>query len=80
MDLINYQIRLVRSQPSSSQFVHTFKTSHEVYEKYQTKIHGDSLDRCCESQFKRFLCNSPLQVLQYYVYILHMIKEEGMCI
>ncbi|XP_063589964.1 arginyl-tRNA--protein transferase 1-like isoform X1 [Penaeus indicus] len=55
------EIRLVRSQPSSSQFVHTFKTSHEVYEKYQTKIHGDSLDRCCESQFKRFLCNSPLQ-------------------
>ncbi|XP_047497509.1 arginyl-tRNA--protein transferase 1-like isoform X2 [Penaeus chinensis] len=56
------EIRLVRSQPSSSQFVHTFKTSHEVYEKYQTKIHGDSLDRCCESQFKRFLCNSPLQL------------------
>ncbi|XP_042885737.1 arginyl-tRNA--protein transferase 1-like isoform X2 [Penaeus japonicus] len=55
------EIRLVRSQPSSSQFVRTFKTSHEVYEKYQTKIHGDSLDRCCESQFKRFLCNSPLQ-------------------
>lgn len=55
------EVKLVRSQPSSDEFLQTFKTAHQVYEKYQINIHGDSPDRCSESQFKRFLCNSPLE-------------------
>ncbi|XP_071512224.1 arginyl-tRNA--protein transferase 1 isoform X2 [Panulirus ornatus] len=56
------EVKLVRSQPSSDEFLQTFKTAHQVYEKYQINIHGDSPDRCSESQFKRFLCNSPLEL------------------
>lgn len=34
-----------------------------MYQKYQITIHGDTAIKCNESQFKRFLCNSPLEVV-----------------
>ncbi|XP_042212147.1 arginyl-tRNA--protein transferase 1-like isoform X1 [Homarus americanus] len=58
------EVKLVRSQPSSAEFLRTFKTAHQVYERYQVNIHGDTPDRCSESQYKRFLCNSPLEPWQ----------------
>ena len=60
---LTLQVRLVRSQPGSAEFLQTFKKAHQVYQRYQITIHGDSADKCNESQFKRFLCNSPLEVV-----------------
>ncbi|XP_050695259.1 arginyl-tRNA--protein transferase 1-like isoform X1 [Eriocheir sinensis] len=58
------EVRLVRSQPSSAEFLQTFKKAHQVYQRYQITIHGDAADKCNESQYKRFLCNSPLEQWQ----------------
>ncbi|KAK8391328.1 hypothetical protein O3P69_017143 [Scylla paramamosain] len=58
----NLEVRLVRSQPSSAEFLQSFKKAHRLYQKYQITIHGDTADKCNESQFKRFLCNSPLEL------------------
>lgn len=55
------EVKLVRSQPSSEDFVRTFKSARQVYQKYQINIHGDNIEKCSEPQFKRFLCNSPLE-------------------
>ncbi|XP_045127346.1 arginyl-tRNA--protein transferase 1-like isoform X3 [Portunus trituberculatus] len=60
----NLEVRLVRSQPSSAEFLQSFKKAHQLYQKYQITIHGDTADKCNESQFKRFLCNSPLEPWQ----------------
>lgn len=60
---LTLQVRLVRSQPSSAEFLQSFKKAHQLYQKYQIAIHGDTADKCNESQFKRFLCNSPLEVV-----------------
>ncbi|KAK8391330.1 hypothetical protein O3P69_017143 [Scylla paramamosain] len=60
----NLEVRLVRSQPSSAEFLQSFKKAHRLYQKYQITIHGDTADKCNESQFKRFLCNSPLEPWQ----------------
>ncbi|XP_064121115.1 arginyl-tRNA--protein transferase 1-like [Macrobrachium nipponense] len=56
------EVKLVRSHPGSMGFVQTFGIAYKVYQKYQINIHGDSPDRCSESQFRRFLCNSPLEL------------------
>ncbi|KAK8736419.1 hypothetical protein OTU49_004992 [Cherax quadricarinatus] len=61
------EVKLVRSQPSSAEFQHTFKMAHQVYEMYQIKIHGDTPSKCSEPQFKRFLCNSPLEPWQPHI-------------
>lgn len=60
---LTLQVRLVRSQPSSAEFLQTFKKAHHVYQRYQITVHGDTADKCNESQYKRFLCNSPLEVV-----------------
>ena len=36
--------------------------AHAVYSKYQQKVHGDSPSQVKPSAYKRFLCNSTLQV------------------
>ncbi|KAK7086703.1 Arginyl-tRNA--protein transferase 1 [Halocaridina rubra] len=56
------EVRLVRSHPSSEALGRSCKCAHEVYQKYQINIHGDSPEKCSESQYKRFLCNSPLEL------------------
>ncbi|XP_069130556.1 arginyl-tRNA--protein transferase 1-like [Argopecten irradians] len=57
------EIRLVRSNPRSKEFEESFKESHQVYHKYQMGIHKDPPHKPSESQYTRFLCDSPLQEL-----------------
>ncbi|CAG9788705.1 unnamed protein product [Diatraea saccharalis] len=54
------EIKLVRTNPPSPEFVATAKETHEVYVKYQTVIHNDKLEKCTESKFREFLVHSPL--------------------
>uniref|UniRef100_A0A9J7ZG15 Arginyl-tRNA--protein transferase 1 n=1 Tax=Cyprinus carpio carpio TaxID=630221 RepID=A0A9J7ZG15_CYPCA len=55
------EVRLVRSNPPSPQFRASFDASYQVYKLYQMAIHKDPPDKPTESQFKRFLCDSPLE-------------------
>uniref|UniRef100_A0AAY4DZS9 Arginyl-tRNA--protein transferase 1 n=1 Tax=Denticeps clupeoides TaxID=299321 RepID=A0AAY4DZS9_9TELE len=55
------EVRLVRSSPPSSQFKASFDASYQVYKLYQMAIHEDPPDKPSESQFRRFLCDSPLE-------------------
>lgn len=55
------EVRLVRSNPPSPQFKASFDASYQVYKLYQIAIHKDPPDKPTESQFKRFLCDSPLE-------------------
>uniref|UniRef100_A0AAZ3SBN8 Arginyl-tRNA--protein transferase 1 n=1 Tax=Oncorhynchus tshawytscha TaxID=74940 RepID=A0AAZ3SBN8_ONCTS len=56
------EVRLVRSNPPSSQFKASFDASYQVYKLYQMAIHHDPPDKPTESQFRRFLCDSPLEM------------------
>ncbi|OWF48821.1 Arginyl-tRNA--protein transferase 1 [Mizuhopecten yessoensis] len=56
------EIRLVKSNPRSKEFEESFKESHQVYHKYQMGIHHDPPHKPNESQYTRFLCDSPLQI------------------
>ncbi|KAK6328957.1 hypothetical protein J4Q44_G00009350 [Coregonus suidteri] len=56
------EVRLVRSNPPSSEFKASFEASYQVYKLYQMAIHHDPPDKPTESQFRRFLCDSPLEV------------------
>uniref|UniRef100_A0A3P9IJP8 Arginyl-tRNA--protein transferase 1 n=1 Tax=Oryzias latipes TaxID=8090 RepID=A0A3P9IJP8_ORYLA len=55
------EVRLVRSSPPSTQFKASFSASYQVYKLYQMAIHKDPPDKPSESQFQRFLCDSPLE-------------------
>nr|XP_029133947.1 arginyl-tRNA--protein transferase 1 isoform X3 [Labrus bergylta] len=55
------EVRLVRSNPPSPQFKASFDASYQVYKLYQMAIHKDPPDKPSESQFRRFLCDSPLE-------------------
>ncbi|XP_038594065.1 arginyl-tRNA--protein transferase 1 isoform X2 [Micropterus salmoides] len=55
------EVRLVRSNPPSPQFKASFNASYQVYKLYQMAIHKDPPDKPSESQFRRFLCDSPLE-------------------
>jgi arginine-tRNA-protein transferase len=59
------EIKLVRSWPPSKEFQKTLNEEHELYVKYQTSIHNDSLLECNKTQFQRFLCTSPLLMQSY---------------
>ncbi|XP_050666148.1 arginyl-tRNA--protein transferase 1 isoform X2 [Leptidea sinapis] len=54
------EIRLVRTQPPSEQWLRTAKEVHRVYVKYQMTVHGDTEDKCTEDKFQEFLVHSPL--------------------
>ncbi|XP_052122954.1 arginyl-tRNA--protein transferase 1 isoform X2 [Frankliniella occidentalis] len=56
------QVRLVRSQPPSAEFKNSFVESLNVYRRYQMAIHRDPETKCSESQYKRFLVKSPLEL------------------
>ncbi|CAL8300218.1 unnamed protein product [Merluccius merluccius] len=58
------EVRLVRSSPPCPQFKASFDASYQVYKLYQMAIHKDPPDKPSESQFRRFLCDSPLEQLQ----------------
>ncbi|XP_034040227.1 arginyl-tRNA--protein transferase 1 isoform X1 [Thalassophryne amazonica] len=55
------EVRLVRSNPPSPQFKASFDASYQVYKLYQMTIHKDPPEKPSESQFRRFLCDSPLE-------------------
>ncbi|XP_035519316.1 arginyl-tRNA--protein transferase 1 isoform X1 [Morone saxatilis] len=55
------EVRLVRSNPPCPQFKASFDASYQVYKLYQMAIHKDPPDKPSESQFRRFLCDSPLE-------------------
>ena len=59
------EIRLVRSFPPSNEFKMSLNEEHEVYTKYQTRIHKEKPSECSLPQFKRFLCDSPLEPTSY---------------
>ena len=52
--LHRFTVRLVAT--GSDVFTETFAESLAVYQRYQVAVHGDSLEKCSASQFKRFLC------------------------
>lgn len=54
------EMKLVRSSPPSSEFVATFSESYSIFRKYQMSIHKEAKEDCKESQYRRFLCDSPL--------------------
>ncbi len=54
------ELRLVRSWPPTKEFQQALKEEHEIYTKYQTTIHKDTVNECNMKQFERFLCVSPL--------------------
>ncbi|KPI97013.1 Arginyl-tRNA--protein transferase 1 [Papilio xuthus] len=53
-------IKLVRTTPPSGEWLASAKQTHELYVKYQMKVHGDTPDKCTEPKFKEFLVHSPL--------------------
>ncbi|CAL1542689.1 unnamed protein product [Lymnaea stagnalis] len=57
------ELRLLRSNPPSRLFSSTLDSSHTVYYKYQLTVHRDPPSKPVISQFKRFLCDSPLREL-----------------
>ncbi|XP_026883820.2 arginyl-tRNA--protein transferase 1 isoform X1 [Electrophorus electricus] len=59
--LHNLEVRLVRSAPPSPQFLSSFNASYQVYKLYQMAIHHYLPGKPRENQFKRFLCDSPLE-------------------
>jgi len=59
-----FTTRLVPAQDDNDMFRETFQDSLKIYQNYQQVIHGDPLDKCNASQFKRFLCKSPLVATQ----------------
>ncbi|CAK1586917.1 unnamed protein product [Parnassius mnemosyne] len=54
------EVKLVRTTPPSAEWLATAKETHEVYVKYQMKIHGDTPEKCTEPKFRDFLVQSPL--------------------
>ncbi|XP_033887058.2 arginyl-tRNA--protein transferase 1 isoform X6 [Acipenser ruthenus] len=55
------EVRLVPVCFDDPEFTATYSQSAALYAKYQTAIHKDSPSECSESQFRRFLCDSPLE-------------------
>ncbi len=59
------EIQTLRSWPPNKEYLLTLNEEHELYTKYQMKIHHDSKSECSISQYKRFLCTSPLSHTNY---------------
>lgn len=70
------EIKLVRSWPPSKEFQESAKEEHDLYVKYQTKIHKDSPIECNWNQFQRFLCTSPLLFLSHTSGELTKMSDE----
>lgn len=58
----NSRLKIRTVKVGTKAFDSTFKLEHALYQKYQMKIHNDEASECTESQFKRFLCENPLNV------------------
>ncbi|XP_057197406.1 arginyl-tRNA--protein transferase 1 isoform X2 [Triplophysa rosa] len=55
------EVKLVPVSFEDPDFLASFEQSAALYARYQTTVHGDSPYECGESEFKRFLCDSPLE-------------------
>ncbi|CAM4727915.1 unnamed protein product [Leuciscus chuanchicus] len=55
------QVRLVPVSFEDPEFLASYKQSVALYARYQMTVHGDAPSECGESEFKRFLCDSPLE-------------------
>ncbi|XP_072413588.1 arginyl-tRNA--protein transferase 1 isoform X10 [Chiloscyllium punctatum] len=55
------EVKLVPVSFDDPDFIESFNQSAALYAKYQMAVHHDSSDECNESQYTRFLCDSPLQ-------------------
>ncbi|XP_072335422.1 arginyl-tRNA--protein transferase 1 isoform X5 [Scyliorhinus torazame] len=56
------EVKLVPVSSDDPDFTESFNQSAALYTKYQMAVHQDSPDECSESEYTRFLCQSPLQV------------------
>ncbi|XP_067241677.1 arginyl-tRNA--protein transferase 1 isoform X1 [Chanodichthys erythropterus] len=55
------EVRLVPVSFEDPDFLASYKQSAALYARYQMTVHGDAPYECGESEFKRFLCDSPLE-------------------
>ncbi|XP_067465723.1 arginyl-tRNA--protein transferase 1 isoform X3 [Thunnus thynnus] len=55
------EVRLVPVSFEDPQFTASYQQSAALYARYQMAIHGDDASECSESEFRRFLCDSPLE-------------------
>ncbi|XP_012672549.2 arginyl-tRNA--protein transferase 1 isoform X2 [Clupea harengus] len=55
------EVRLVVVSFEDPEFVATFERSAALYTQYQQAIHGDDPSECGEAEYRRFLCDSPLE-------------------
>ncbi|XP_038677250.1 arginyl-tRNA--protein transferase 1 isoform X6 [Scyliorhinus canicula] len=55
------EVKLVPVSSDDPDFTESFNQSAALYTKYQMAVHQDSPDECSESEYTRFLCQSPLQ-------------------
>ncbi|XP_028279434.1 arginyl-tRNA--protein transferase 1 isoform X3 [Parambassis ranga] len=55
------EVRLVPVNFEDPQFTSSYEESVALYARYQMAIHGDDPSDCNESEFRRFLCDSPLE-------------------
>uniref|UniRef100_A0A8C4IBT4 Arginyl-tRNA--protein transferase 1 n=1 Tax=Dicentrarchus labrax TaxID=13489 RepID=A0A8C4IBT4_DICLA len=55
------EVRLVPVNFEDPQFTASYQQSVALYARYQMAIHGDDPSACSESEFRRFLCDSPLE-------------------
>ncbi|XP_061545420.1 arginyl-tRNA--protein transferase 1 isoform X3 [Phycodurus eques] len=55
------EVRLVPVSFEDPQFTASYQQSVALYTRYQMAIHGDDPSECSESEFRRFLCDSPLE-------------------
>ncbi|KAM3606781.1 uncharacterized protein V6R79_023151 [Siganus canaliculatus] len=55
------EVRLVPVSFEDPQFAASYLQSAALYARYQMTIHGDDPSECRESEFRRFLCDSPLE-------------------
>ncbi|XP_053476565.1 arginyl-tRNA--protein transferase 1 isoform X3 [Ictalurus furcatus] len=59
--LHRFEVRLVPISFEDPAFLASYDQSVELFARYQMAVHGDDPFECDESQFKRFLCDSPLE-------------------
>ncbi|XP_067276726.1 arginyl-tRNA--protein transferase 1 isoform X1 [Pseudorasbora parva] len=55
------EVRLVPVSFEDPDFLASYEQSAALYARYQMSVHGDDPLECGASQFKRFLCDSPLE-------------------
>ncbi|XP_077585446.1 arginyl-tRNA--protein transferase 1 isoform X2 [Stigmatopora nigra] len=55
------EARLVPVSFEDPRFSASYEQSVALYSRYQMAIHGDDPSECSESEFRRFLCDSPLE-------------------